>query len=185
MTSSIISSRYARSLFDLAIEIDLLEKVNNDMSLVQKVCKENMLLDAIMRNPNVNIGKKKGIIKDIFASNIEKISFDFITLLVQKRRVIFLKEISEEFHNIYNRHKGIKVATLIVAHTVGQEMKDRIISIFEKQFSCKIELVEKIDSSIIGGFKIMIEDKIYDASVFNQLSLLKKSFAKDLYEKGF
>lgn len=185
MTSSIISSRYARSLFDLAIEIDLLEKVNNDMSLVQKVCKENMLLDAIMSNPNVNIGKKKSIIKDIFASNIEKISLDFITLLVQKRRVVFLKEIAGEFHNIYNRHNGIKVATLIVAQNVEQEMKDRIIDIFEREFTCKIELVEKIDSSIIGGFKIMIEDKIYDASISNQLSLLKKSFAKNLYEKGF
>lgn len=185
MNSSIISSRYARSLFDLALEMNLLENVNNNMSLVQKVCKENVLLNAIMSNPNINIGSKKGIIKDIFGSKIEKLSTDFIILLVEKRRIIFLKEIAEEFHNIYNVHNGIKVATLIAAQNIELEMKNKIISIFEKKFDCKIELIEKIDSSIIGGFKIIIEDKIYDASISNQLSLLKKSFAKNLYEKGF
>mgnify|MGYP000870719811 CR=1 FL=1 len=185
MSSSILSSRYARSLFDLAKEMNLLEKVNNDMSFVKKVCNENAILNAIMKNPNINIGSKKGIIKDIFESKIEKISLDFIILLVQKRRVVFLKEIAQEFQVIYNDYKGIKVATLIVANPTTNEIKNKIIAIFEKELNCKIELIEKIDNSIIGGFKIIVDNKVYDASVLNQLSILKKSFAKNLYEKGF
>lgn len=185
MTSSIISSRYARSLFDLSLEMNLLEGVNNDMSLVKKVCKENLVLNAIMRNPNINIGSKKGIIRELFESKTEKVTLDFIILLVQKRRVLFLKEIAEAFLHFYNEYKGIKVATLIVSHYVEKDIKDKIISIFEKQFNCKIELIERIDNTVLGGFKIIIDDKIYDASISNQLSLLKKSFAKNLYEKGF
>ncbi|MCK9163865.1 MAG: ATP synthase F1 subunit delta [Bacteroidales bacterium] len=185
MTSSIISSRYARSLFDLSLEMNILEKVNNDMVLVKKVCKENKVLNAIMRNPNIHIGSKKGIVKDLFDSRIEKLSLDFVTLLVQKRRVVFLKEIAEAFLDFYNEHKGIKVSTLIVACPMENEMKDRIIKIFENEFDCKIELVEKIDHSVLGGFRILIDDKVYDASVSNQLLQLKKSFARNLYEKGF
>ena len=185
MTSSIISSRYARSLFDLSLEMNTLEKVNNDMVLVSKVCKENKVLSAIMRNPNINIGSKKGIVKDLFESRIEKLSLDFVTLLVSKRRVVHLKEIAEAFLGFYNEHRGIKIATLIVASPMENEMKEKIIKIFEKQFNCTIELVEKIDRSVLGGFKILIEDKVYDASIANQLIQLKKSFAKNLYEKGF
>ncbi|MBP6429430.1 MAG: ATP synthase F1 subunit delta [Bacteroidales bacterium] len=185
MTSSIISSRYARSLFDLSLEMDILEKVNDDMVLVKNVCKDNKVLSAIMRNPNINIGSKKGIVKELFESRIEKLSLNFVTLLVTKRRVVFLKEIAEAFLDFYNEHKGIKVATLIVASPMEKEIRDKIIKILEKQFDCKIELVEKIDHSVLGGFKILIDDKVYDASVSNQLIQLKKSFAKNLYEKGF
>lgn len=184
MTSSIISSRYARSLFDLSLETDILEKVNKDMALIKKVCIENSILCVIMRNPNINIGKKKGIIIDLFESKTEKLSLDFLILLITKKRVIFLKEIAEAFLDFYNEYKGIKIATIIVASPLEKEIKNNIRKILEKQFNCQIELVEKIKHSVLGGFKILIDDKVYDASISNQLMLLKKSLAKNLFEKG-
>jgi F-type H+-transporting ATPase subunit delta len=105
--------------------------------------------------------------------------------LIEKRRIVYLKEIASEFKNLYNKQKGIKVATIYVARNIENSAKDRIIHLLEKEFSCKIELIEKIDTSVIGGFKIVIDDKIYDASISKQLQQLKKSFAKNLYEKGF
>ena len=185
MNSTIISSRYARSLMDLAIEQNSLEKIGSDMSLIKKVCGENMILNAIMRNPNINIGSKKGIVRDLFAKEVNKLTLDFIILLIEKRRIVYLKEIASEFKNLYNIQKGIKVATIYVARNIENNAKDRIIHLLEKEFSCKIELIEKIDTSVIGGFKIVIDDKIYDASISKQLQQLKKSFAKNLYEKGF
>lgn len=185
MSSNIISSRYAHSLFDLSLEIDILDKVNNNMLLVKNVCRENPILNSIMRNPNFNIGLKKGIIKDLFEKRVEKLTLDFIILLVQNRRVIFLKEIAESFLDFYNNFKGIKIATLIVASPVEIDIKNKIINIFENQLNCKIELVEKIDISVLGGFRIIIDGKVYDATVSNQLQELKKTFAKNLYEKGF
>lgn len=185
MNSNIISSRYARSLMDLAIEQNSMEKIGSDMTLIKKVCGENMILNAVMRNPNINIGSKKGIVRDLFANEIDKLTLNFIILLIEKRRIVFLKEIASEFKNLYNKQKGIKVATIYVARSIDTDAKDRIIHLLEKEFSCKIELDERIDTKVIGGFKIVIDDKIYDASISNQLQLLKKSFAKNLYEKGF
>jgi F-type H+-transporting ATPase subunit delta len=170
---------------DLAIEQNSLEKIMSDMSLIGKTCKENMVLNAVMRNPNINIGSKKGIVRDLFASATDKLTLDFIILLIEKRRIIYLKEIASEFRDLYNKHKGIKVAKIYVARNIESSAKEKIIHLLEKEFSSKIKLIEKIDASVIGGFKIVIDDKIYDASISKQLQLLKKSFEKNLYEKGF
>ena len=105
MNSTIISSRYARSLMDLAIEQNSLEKIGSDMSLIKKVCGENMILNAIMRNPNINIGSKKGIVRDLLAKDVNKLTLDFIILLIEKRRIVYLKEIASEFKNLYNKQK--------------------------------------------------------------------------------
>ncbi len=185
MNSTILSSRYARSLMDLAVEQNSLEEIRRDMSLIGKTCKENKILNAVMRNPNINIGSKKGIVRDLFGSKINKLTLDFIILLIEKRRIIFLKEIAYEFRDLYNEHKGIKVAIIYVARSIDQNARERIIQLLEKEFNSKIELIERIDENVIGGFKIVIDDKIYDASISKQLQVLKKSFAKNLYEKGF
>ncbi|MFA6852321.1 MAG: F0F1 ATP synthase subunit delta, partial [Bacilli bacterium] len=37
----------------------------------------------------------------------------------------------------------------------------------------KVELVNKIDKSIIGGIKVVIHDRVYDDSLKNKLDSLK------------
>lgn len=182
---SILSSRYARSIFDLAIEMDILDKVSDDIFLIEKVCHENNDLNIILGNPNINIGKKKSIIRDIFRDKVEDLTIKFILLLIDKRRVLYLKGIAIEFHDIYNKYHNIKVANIQVVHPLSSEMRLDMISLLEKKFSSKIEIKEIINRDIIGGFRILIDGNIYDASISKQLNLLKKSFAKNIYEKGF
>src|SRR5574344_1320192 len=177
MPNGIISARYAQSLFDLAKEQKLIEPVRQHMRLIEQTCKQNKILNAIFNNPNINIGKKKGIVTDLFSDKINQLTLQFILLLIEKRRVILLKEIASQLGNIYNQYKGIKVALLISAKPSSEQIKNKIISLLEKEFSCKIDLKEEIDESVIGGFKIMIEDKYYDATVLNQLNRLRKDLS--------
>ncbi|MBP1629955.1 MAG: synthase subunit delta [Bacteroidetes bacterium] len=183
--NSILSSRYARAIFDLAIEVNLLDQVSKDIFFIEEVCQENVLLTSIMKNPNINIGSKKKIIRDIFEDKVEKLSLDFIILLVDKRRVVYLKEIANEFHAIFNEYHNIKVANLIVSNEASDDIIAQMKAILEQKFNCKIELKVKIQKDIIGGFKLLVDGNIYDASISKQLNLLRKSFAKNIYEKGF
>lgn len=182
---SILSSRYARSIFDLAVEMNILDKVSEDIFLVEKVCYENSILNVILGNPNINIGKKKAIIRDIFESKVQEITIKFILLLIDKRRVLYLKGIANEFHTIYNQYHNIKLADVYVSQTMTEEIKQEITKILVKKFDSKIELNEILKKEIIGGFKIIVDGVIYDASIANQLKLLRKSFEKNIYDKGF
>lgn len=66
-----------------------------------------------------------------------------------------------------------------------EEIKQEITKILVKKFDSKIELNEILKKEIIGGFKIIVDGVIYDASIANQLKLLRKSFEKNIYDKGF
>lgn len=182
MPNQIISARYAQSFFLLAQEQDILSKAKEDMELIALTCKENKILDAIFNNPNITTGKKKGILSDLFAPKVHKLTLQFILLLIDKRRVILLRDIAQQFGNIYNQYKGIKVALLITAKPIEQALKEKIKAQLASVFSCSIELQHKIDESVLGGFKVMIEDKYYDATLANQLTELRREFCKDKIE---
>ena len=71
MNSFKLQTRYAQSLFILAQENGLIERVYEDMLLIKKVCEETPQLKAILKNPVIKPSKKKNIIHKIKFNNIE------------------------------------------------------------------------------------------------------------------
>lgn len=62
---------------------------------------------------------------------------------------------------------------------------DDISSKLKEATKMNIELTEKVNEEIIGGFVIDFQDYQYDASIINQLNKLKKGFSENLYEIQF
>ena len=55
--------------------------------------------------------------------------------------------------------KVLRLQLLLLQVLIEIEIKNKIINIFEDQLNCKIELDEKIDISVLGGFRIIIDGK--------------------------
>ena len=72
--------------------------------------------------------------------------------------------------------KGYYVGELTVADKLDEDQKQAIIDCIKKVKSAKnVELHEKIDKSIIGGYKLEIADELMDATISHKLLMLRKS----------
>ena len=60
-----LAARYAKSLIDLAIEKDQLEKVFADMQWLQAVCKSNRDFVTLLRSPVIKADTKRKIIEAV------------------------------------------------------------------------------------------------------------------------
>lgn len=185
MESSKLQTRYAQSLFDLAVENSLTESVYEDMSLVKKVCAENTELKAVLKNPIIKPSRKKAIIDGIFGEKIQELTASFLNLLINKRRDIFLYEIADRFTELYKESKGIKTVVLITADKLDPVFFDEILKYMEKSLNSKVDLELRVNPKLIGGFCILFDGKQYDASFLNQFVKLKKEFSDNIYEKIF
>lgn len=72
MNHSQITLRYAKALFDLSLETKILDKVNADMALIDKVCSENRELRGMLQNPVISADKKQKVMEKIFFGNIQE-----------------------------------------------------------------------------------------------------------------
>ncbi|HRK53753.1 MAG TPA: ATP synthase F1 subunit delta [Cyclobacteriaceae bacterium] len=176
------ASRYVRSLLGLAQEQGVLDEVHNDMQLINKTCNDNFELVSLLRSPIIKSDKKKAILYEIFEGRVHQLTLAIIDIITRKKREAILPSIAREFHNAYNDFKGIQKATITSAIALDTEIRKEIEDMVKKLSDKKtIELDEKVDSSLIGGFILNIGDKQVDASISSKLKALKLMFKKNPY----
>jgi len=173
----IVASRYAKSLLDLAIEMKQVEEVNKDMRLIKSVCHQNRELSLLLKSPVIGTEKKNPIVKAIFDGKVSKTTLSFLNLLTLKRREGDIEEIAIAFNDQYNLNKNITTAVITTAVALDDATKKKVLEIVKKTASGEVEIIEKIDKNLIGGFVLTVNDRQIDASIKRKLNDLKKGFS--------
>ncbi|MEZ4909793.1 MAG: ATP synthase F1 subunit delta [Saprospiraceae bacterium] len=178
MSVNRISTRYAKSLLDLAIDQNSLESTYSDIKIFMQALQSRDLL-MMLKSPIITAAKKAMVFKSIFGDKLSKLTMSFFEIVIKKGREIYLPEISQEFINQYKAHNKITTVTITSAAPLSEPiMKDITDKLLQSNITMnKIDVQTKIDPSIIGGFVVETGDKRYDASVLHKLELFKKEFA--------
>lgn len=185
MSYTKITLRYAAAFFDLATEKGITEKANEDMALLGNVCTSNHDFVRMLQNPVIHADKKNKVVTHIFGKSVHQMSLSFMSLMIRKRRERYLPSIAEAFNDLYKISKGIKTAYVTSAISLAAKEKAGVFDIISKLTDKKIDLVEKTNEALIGGFVINIDDYQVDQSIATKIKGLKKDFEKNLFIKGF
>jgi F-type H+-transporting ATPase subunit delta len=170
----IVASRYAKSLLDLALENKELEEVRKDMQLVKEVCNSNHDFVTLLESPVIKTDKKISIFNELFQGKISKITSAFLNLIASKRREGYIRQIASEFDEQYKLFKNITTVKVNSAVALDKKSKEQILDLVKKSANGDIELVEKVNPELIGGFVLTINDKQVDQSVKRKLNDLRK-----------
>ncbi|KYG78102.1 ATP synthase F1 subunit delta [Roseivirga spongicola] len=173
-----IASRYAKSLLDLAVEKKVLEEVNKDMQLLTGIAEESRDLVLMLKSPIISHDKKLSVLDKVFKGKVNDMTMSFFTILTKKHREAYLIPVAEEFHHQYNVFKGIEEATITTTFPLNDALRKEFINLVERISSKKVELTEKIDESLIGGFILKIGDRQIDDSINSKLKALRLEFTK-------
>lgn len=164
---------YATALVELAEEKGALDAVYQDMQFFYTATKGSEELQLFLNNPIIHSSKKKEVLDAIFAA-FHPVSGLFVKTITQNKRENILFAVSKTFIDIYKHKKGIVPVTLTTAHPLDAKTKEIILSKIDHLVKGDIELTEKVDESLIGGFVVHMQDKRIDASVASQFKELKQ-----------
>jgi F-type H+-transporting ATPase subunit delta len=102
----------------------------------------------------------------------------FLKLITKNGREGLLPEIAEAFAALVRESKGIVSVSLISAAPLDASTKDAITKKVQGLVSGQLEIEEKIDESLIGGFVVRMGDTQIDASVASQFNKLKQRLTR-------
>ncbi len=168
-----IAARYAGALFELALENKAVVVFQKEMKEVQTIIEENDDLINFFAHYNIDVQAKKELLAKVFKDRLSVFTFNFLGLLIDKKRIGDLMRICREFNALANQHQGIQEGVVYSTIRLDASLMTSIKARIEKETNFKIELTNKIDETLIGGFKVIIKDTVYDNSLKNKIDSLK------------
>lgn len=186
MNRSLVSERYARALFHLAVEEKAEEAVFLDMQLISKACGEIRELRMLLDSPVINSGKKLTVLSELFRDKLHRITFSYVLVMVRKKREAFIPAIARELEELYLSYRNILKVKFLSPTPPDAETRRQVLTLMESYSKATVDLQTETDESLIGGFVLKWNDLQYDASIRREIENLRTATARiNLYKKGF
>lgn len=186
MSTFRVASRYAKSILELSVEKGILEQVHTDMNRLIALENSNDEFADVLKSPVISSDEKFLVLKALFQKQANELTISFFELVCEKGRASYLPAIAKEYHKQYNQHLGIQTAELTSTIKLDAQTLDSLSDVVKEiSGKNKVELIEKIDPNLIGGFILRVEDKQIDESIKSKLQQLKLDFTRNLYEKKY
>ncbi|MCX7909061.1 MAG: ATP synthase F1 subunit delta [Ignavibacteria bacterium] len=180
MAEQRVSYRYAKALFETSCEEKCEEVVYNDFMIISKILTFVPELVSIARKPLVSPFRKKRLYQEVFSEKISETTLKFILFLVDKERDYLLKDIIAQYQKLYFAYKNLLPVEIYFPRDFEDSLKHKIIHKLEEITGKKVIPKFIIDPKILGGFKVKIEDWVFDATLKNKLLSLYKELVSNV-----
>ncbi len=177
LISSEIAEPYAQALMSLAQQSNLTEEFGNSCRDIESLMEESSDFKDFIVNPVANPEAKKEVLRQVFG-DANPYFINFLMLLVDKRRIVFLKEIAASYSSLLRKLNQVVLAEVTSAKELSdgqkQALVERVKGITEAR---DVELKITINPELIGGVIIKVGSQVIDASVRGQLRRIGMSLS--------
>lgn len=167
-----VGKLYSEALYEIGLENNNLDELNNDVKQCRTVFEENPELVKLLASPVITNDEKIGVISSIFGES--GTVRDFICVVTQKGRIGWFSDIAEEFRLKCSEHDSIAEMTVITSIPLKDAQREKLTKKLEEKSGKKIKLSEKTDPSILGGIIIEYGNTRIDNSIKGKLEAVAR-----------
>jgi F-type H+-transporting ATPase subunit delta len=172
-----IAEVYARSLFDVAKEHDVLDEVHDELGQFADELAQNRDLQVFLFSPYFSSEEKKDGIGKI-VDEADEHFVRFLELLAERHRMPVLMRIRRAFEELYAEERKLLPVTITSAVELDEDMVSKIGERIEEQTGKRLELTTSVDPDVLGGLSMQVGNLIMDATIRARLERLRKEVAK-------
>ena len=175
--AKLVSKTYGEALYEIAMEsgedkaLELMEEIR----CVNQVLEQNPQFDELMKHPGIPKQDKLRVVEDVFQGRVSDELAGLLKIVVSKERYKDLPDIFAYFTDRVKEQQKIGVAYVTTAVKLDEGQKNALeAKLLQTSGYKKVELHYDVDSSIIGGMIIRINDRVVDSSIRTKLDDLTK-----------
>lgn len=172
--ASEVGARYARALFDLAVETDALAPVEADLKSLKSMIAASIDLRLLLVSPALSAEDKAAGLAAIAArAGLCETTRKFLGLLAANRRVSVLSPIIDAFAALAEARRGVVSAQVVTAIPLSEAQTASLAAALRGALGKDPQIETRVDPTILGGVKVRVGSRLYDASLKSKLDSLK------------
>ena len=172
-----IAQVWARALFEVAKEQDLLDEVRKQLGAFTDALNENRDLMVFFFSPYFSTQEKKEGLKRA-VTDAEPAVMNFLEALIERHRMPAIFRIKARYEVLWEDERDLLPVVLTSAVELDKSVVGSIGERIGEQTKRTVELSSIVDPDILGGIVLRVGNVVLDASIRNRLEQLRKQVAR-------
>lgn len=173
-----LDRRYALALYEVAEQKGKVQEYLDDLRAICKLIDENKDFYEVIKHPQISTKKKKRTFINIFKGNIDEELLSFLLILIEKDRILYLKEKLKEMEKIDLDRKNTLLAIVKTAVPLLESEINALKEKLEEKYDKKIIMTTEVDKKLLGGVYVRVGNDVIDGTVKSKLDEMKNIMLK-------
>lgn len=179
MVTGSLARRYARAIVELGVSAGTLDQLGADLRSLAQAMKTSPELVSSLTNPAIRRADRRKVIDAVLAHiKAQPATKNLVAVLLDGERIASLPAISREVDAMIEARAGRASAEVTSATELSPTQLAQLTTVLERLSGKKIDVVKRLDPSLIGGVVAKVGDVVYDGSLRSQLHLLRDELTK-------
>jgi F-type H+-transporting ATPase subunit delta len=169
-----IAATYARPLLQLATEQDVAKQIGEELSQIVEIVKANKTFGLYLADPAVGHDERLGVLKRTFGGQVHPTVMNFLGVLNHRDKLRYLDVIASAYAELHEEQLGNIEVDVTTAQKLSSEQLETVRQKVGTALGKNAIVKQHVDESIFGGLIVRVQDKLIDASVRQQLRMMKE-----------
>jgi F-type H+-transporting ATPase subunit delta len=172
-----IARPYAEAAFKLAREHSTLEPWSEALAMLEAVTGEHSVR-ALIGDPNFSRADLERLILGVAGDALSGYARNLVQVLIANGRLELVPQVRALFEALRREHESVLEVEIVSALPVTDEQLRTLVARLEATHQRRVTAKVQIDAALIGGIKIVVGDRVIDATVRGRLEEMAAALAR-------
>ncbi|MBL8556532.1 MAG: F0F1 ATP synthase subunit delta [Phenylobacterium sp.] len=169
-----VGLRYAQALFDLATDEKNVAAVEKDLQSLKAAIADSKELRTLIGSPTFSADDKgKGLVALGAKARFNMTTLKFLGLLASNGRAAALPHVIDAYARLSAAARGAVSAEVTTAVPLTAAQAKGVAAALRQSLGKDPEITTRVDPALLGGIKVKVGSRLFDASLKSKLDSLK------------
>lgn len=169
-----VGGRYAQALIELASDSDQIAAVEGDLQAFKAMQADSEDLRRMMDSPAFSAEDRGRALAAIAErAGFNPLTKRFLGLLAANRRAQALPAVIDAYQRMSAERRGVVAAEVVTAVPLSDAQRQALQAALRQALGKDPDIAVRVDPAILGGLKVRVGSRLFDASVKSRLDQLK------------
>ena len=167
------SRPYGEAAFKLALEENVIDQWSSNLKTLAQVIVDKDI-KAVIADPKIPQVECSKLLCSFLGTSVDKNTSNFIDLLLDNKRIFYLKEITDIFEDMKSDHNNVCIINIEASRELEPDQINTLKELFKKKYNSDIEISQTINPDLLAGIKVKVNDEVIDLSLQNRFNQIKQ-----------
>ncbi|MFO8046599.1 MAG: F0F1 ATP synthase subunit delta [Halomonas sp.] len=174
--TSTVARPYAKAAFEYARDHKALDTWSDWLGKAGMVV-ASQDMQKLLSSPKLNEERKVTLILEVADASVDDAARRFLDALSDKRRLVALPAIAEQFERLRAEHEKPLDLTVVSAFELDEKQQQKLVGALKKRLNREISITTQVDPMLLGGVILRAGDTVIDGSVRGRLNRLSEALS--------